>query len=330
MRMTKMLASASAALLLAVFLTSGCGGVPAIVSGTASTPPGTAAQGADDRLEKLMTPKLYQGLLTVRYLNLKNEKPEGDCIVIQSPDGKTMVIDAGIPEVGPQVVDTLTKLGIQKIDIAVNTHPHTDHIGGYDSVFKNIPVDVFYMVDAKASMWASYRNAMSQAQLKKIKTEYVQEGYQFQLGEQVKVEVLNPRKGELPGAIKKFELDEVNNTSMVLKLNFKDTSFLFTGDIHREREMEMIDRLGDKLKADFMDAPHHGISTSSSQSWLSAVSPKVAVISYDQFSNFKQLLHYQKNNIQTYVTGFHGHVLLTSDGKKLNVLTEKDYPEPKK
>ncbi|MFE5321981.1 ComEC/Rec2 family competence protein [Paenibacillus sp. NPDC056579] len=332
MRRTKLLATASAALLLTVWLTSGCGSVPATTpGGTASTPSDHAeGQDASGRLEPMMTPKRYEGLLTVRYLNLKHEKPEGDCIVIQSPDGKTMIIDAGIPEVGPQVVDALTKLGIQKIDIAVNTHPHTDHIGGFDSVFKKVPVDRFYMVDAKASIWASYRNAMSQVQLKNIKTEFLQEGDTFVLGPQVHVQILNPRKGELPGAIKTFELDEVNNASMVLKLTYKDTSFLFTGDIHREREMELIERYGDKLKADFMDAPHHGISTSSSQSWLSAVSPRIAVISYDHFNTFKQLLNYQKNNIQTYVTGFHGQVLLTSDGKKLNVFTEKDYPDFKK
>ncbi|WP_028551288.1 ComEC/Rec2 family competence protein [Paenibacillus sp. UNC451MF] len=325
MEIPRLLTRSVAALWLTVMICSGCSKSQEM---TANPPPKSSVP--VDRLDGLYAASSYKGLLTVRYLDLENKEPSGDCIIIQSPDGKTMVIDAGIPEVGPQVVNALSKLGINKIDIAVNTHPHPDHIGGFDSVFKQIPVDMFYLEDEKPVEWAAYRNTMSVVQSKKIKTAYLQENDQFQLGQQVRVEVLNPRKGELPGAVKKFELDEVNNASMLLKLNYKDTSFLFTGDIHREREVELIERFGDKLKADFMDAPHHGISSSSSQSWLSTVSPKVSVISYNKFNNYKQLLNYQKNHIDTYVTAFHGQVLLTSDGNKLNVLTQKDYPAPKK
>ncbi|TNJ63515.1 MBL fold metallo-hydrolase [Paenibacillus hemerocallicola] len=95
--------------------------------------------------DRIFATKPYRGLLTVRYLDLQHAEASGDSIVVQSPDGKTMLIDAGTPAVGPQVVTYLDRLGIDKIDIAVNTHPHPDHIGGFESVFRAKTVDLFYL-----------------------------------------------------------------------------------------------------------------------------------------------------------------------------------------
>lgn len=170
---------------------------------------------------------------------------------------------------------------------------------------------------------------MAAARAKKIRQEYLEAGTTFRLGQDVSIEVLNPKKGELPGAVNNMEngeLDEVNNASLVLLLTYRNTRFLFTADIHREREVELIEIYGEKLRADFMDAPHHGIGTSSSQSFLRAVSPKVSVISYNKFNNYKQLLTYQKLIDSTYVTALHGNIVVSSDGKQLTVVSEKQYP----
>nr|WP_218099631.1 MBL fold metallo-hydrolase [Paenibacillus allorhizosphaerae] len=315
--------------LVALAMAAGCGSTtPAASAGSSSAgvKPDTAAMSAEKRKQAVFATKPYKDLLTVRYLDLQNSEASGDSIVIQSPDGQTMLVDAGIPAVGPQVVGYLTQLGIDKLDIAVNTHPHPDHIGGFESVFRSKQVDQFYLGNLRPVEWSSYTSALAAANAKQVKQTFLEEGMEFQLGKEVHVKVMNPKKGELPGSIKKFELDEVNNPSIVLLLTYKNTRFLFTGDIHREREVELVEKYGDQLRADFMDAPHHGISTSSSQSFLQTVAPKVSVISYNKFNNFKQLLNYQKNSKSTYVTALHGNVLITSDGKELNVITEKDYP----
>jgi competence protein ComEC len=281
------------------------------------------------RTDEVFATQPYKGLLTIRYLYLPNKEHSGDSIVIQAPDGKTMLIDSGIAAVGPQIVHYLDQLGIGTIDIALNTHPHSDHIGGFASVMRAKKVNLFYLPNFPAAPWLSYADTMNQVRIKQIKLANLEAGDHFQLSQDVQLEVLNPHKGELPDAIKTFELEEVNDRSIVLKMTYKANSFLFTGDIHRDREMELISEYGEKLRADFMDAPHHGFSTSSSPGFLKAVSPKVAVFSENLSINFPQLLKYQQNNIATYATGLHGNILITSDGKKLNVITEKDYP-PKK
>lgn len=308
-----------------VLLSAGCS--PAAVDAPAS---GSAVEENGEAIgEQVLASESDRGQLTVRYLDLEDSEPSGDSIVIRSPDGRTMLIDAGTPAVGPQVVDALDRLGIDKIDIAVNTHPHPDHIGGFASVFRSIPVGTFYAVNLKPASWSSYVNAMAAARAKGIAPVYAEAGTTFRLGDEVRVEVLNPRKGELPGAVKQEsdgELAEVNNASMVLLMTYRNTRFLFTGDIHREREMELVEEYGERIRADFMDAPHHGISTSSSGRFLEAVSPETAVISYHNFKNFGQLLAYRKRIPNNYVTGLHGSVLIVSDGEQLSVLTEKAYP----
>ena len=245
-----------------------------------------------------------------------------------------MLIDAGIPDVGPQVLQYLQKMDIRSLDIVVNTHPHPDHIGGLASVFRNVSVGKFYMIDMPMWSWSSYAGTMSAAKSKNIVPEYLEEGASFQLGRDVRIEVLNPWKGELPDAMKNSassgsdaELGDVNNRSLVLLMTYKNTRFLFTGDIHLEREAELVDKYGERLRADFMDAPHHGISTSSSQKFLNAVSPKVAVISRNIFENYPQLLKYMRSGIDTYVTAQVGSIAITSDGKKLAVVAERAKPQ---
>ncbi|CAG7619441.1 hypothetical protein PAESOLCIP111_02213 [Paenibacillus solanacearum] len=313
--------------LVLLALAAGCGSAaPASSASSGSGSPDKAAMSAEQRKQAVFATAPYKGLLTVRYLDLQNSEASGDSIVIQSPDGQTMLIDAGIPAVGLQVVSYLTQMGVEKLDIAVNTHPHPDHIGGFESVFRSKQVDQFYLLNLRPVEWSSYTSAIAAANAKKVKQTFLEAGMEFQLGKDVHIKVLNPQKGELPGSIRKFELDEVNNPSIVLLMTYKNTRFLFTGDIHREREVELVEKYGDQLRADFMDAPHHGITTSSSQSFLQTVAPKVSVISYNKFSNFKQLLNYQKNSKSAYVTALHGNLLITSDGKELHVITEKDYP----
>ena len=326
--------SIRAAALALMLAASGCG--ESAQSPEASTGAVVPAQAnaVDARTGNVFDPALAKGKLAVVYLDLKSSGQSGDCIVIRSPDGKTMMIDAGIPEVGPQVLQYLQQMEIRSLDIVVNTHPHPDHIGGLASVLRNVNVGKFYMINMPMQSWSAYASAMSAAKAKNIVPEYLEEGASFQLGKDVRIEALSPWKGELPDAMKNSassgsdaELGDVNNRSLVLLLTYKDTRFLFTADIHLDREVELVDKYGERLRADFMDAPHHGISTSSSQKFLNAVSPKVAVINRNIFDNYAQLLKYMRSGIDTYVTAQVGSIAITSDGKKLAVVTEREKPQ---
>lgn len=267
----------------------------------------------------------YKDQLMIRYFDLKSSTEDtGDSILIQTPDGKTMLIDAGIPEVGPQVVQYLDQLGVQKIDYAVNTHPHADHIGGFATLLASKEISTMIMEKLPYDS-NSYRKSVQALQNKKVKVEYLEDGATFQLGSDVRVEVLNPPQGALPDAVKTFSFAEVNNHAMVLKVTYKEKTFLFTGDIYKDREYKLVDSHGQALDADMMHVPHHGNITSSSPAFIKAVSPQVAVISSNKLMSSDIVKRYEKNKVKVYVTGLQGNILITSDGKQMNVITEKDW-----
>ncbi|MEK3719371.1 ComEC/Rec2 family competence protein [Paenibacillus sp. FSL H8-0034] len=115
-------------------------------------------------------------------------------------------------------------------------------------------------------------------------------------------------------------------------MTYGDRTFLFTADIYKHREVELTDSSWkDKLKSDMMDIPHHGSeSTSSSEVFLNAVSPQIVIMSQNNFQspNLKERL--EKKGAEVYSTGLHGNILLKSDGKMIEVTTEKDWKPPKR
>jgi competence protein ComEC len=279
------------------------------------------------RTDQVFDKEKYKNQLTIRYFYLEGPEMTGDSILIQSPDGKSMLIDSGLPGVGAQVVSYLDKLGVAKLDIALNTHPHTDHIGGFATVAQKKEIGVFYMENLPYPSSASYRNAIAALDAKQVPKEILEEGSTFKLGEEVSFEVLSPPKGELPGAIKTFSAPELNDYSMVLRMTFRGQSYLITGDIYKHREMELVgSALAEKLDADSLHVPHHGSeSTSSSELFMQAVTPKYAVMSQNLFQSPNLMERYQKKGAQVFSTGLHGNVLLILDGKDIRTITEKDW-----
>ncbi|WP_284644218.1 ComEC/Rec2 family competence protein [Paenibacillus silviterrae] len=278
------------------------------------------------RTKEVFDQAKYKDRLTIRYFHMPNkEVATGDSILIITPDGKTMLIDAGIPEAGSQIVQYLDQLGIQTLDIAFNTHPHSDHIGGYASILAKKEAKAFYSENLPYTSSSAYRNAMAQVEKKQIPHRTLEEGDTFELGEHVKFEVFSPAKGTLPDAVKTFDTSVLNANSLVIKMTYKNSSFLFPADIYKDKELELVELKGKSLDSDMVHAPHHGNATSSSPSFVETVSPQVAVLSSNIFNNLQILQRYERNNAKVYSTGLHGNILIASDGSKLDVVTEKDW-----
>lgn len=304
---------------------------PEVQAVQAPVPVPSAAPAEKLRTGEVFDASKYKGMLTVRYLYLDGDVLMGDSILIQSPDGKTMLIDAGVNDAGEQVVGYLNKLGIDTIDIALNTHPHSDHIGGFATVVRSKDIKAFYMENFPYTNSSYYRRTMEAVQAKQIPVTFLEEGSKFQLGSEVSIEVLSPPKGALPDAIKSYSAAEINDFSMVFKLTYKDASYLFTADIYKHREVELVGSAAAEplLKSVMMHAPHHGNeSTSSSDIFLTTVSPSIAVLSQNLFVSPNLMERYQKKGITAYSTGMHGNVLITSDGKTMNVITEREGKRP--
>lgn len=277
------------------------------------------------RTKEVFDTQKYKGMLQIRYFHLKDPKvATGDSYLITTPDGKNMLMDAGIAEAGKQVVKYLDDLGIKELDIAYNTHPHADHLGGYAEVLRAKDAKAYYRQSHDYTASSQYRNTISQVTRKNIPQKVLKAGDTFELGNEVKFEVLSPNESELNSVIKNNEASTINFYSLVLKMTYKDNSFLFPGDIYKDREAQLVEQYGNKLDVDFVHAPHHGHATSSSPTWVDALTPKVTILSNNIFSSLDVLKRYEKKGADVYSTGLNGNILITSDGKNLKVITEKD------
>jgi beta-lactamase superfamily II metal-dependent hydrolase len=322
-----------ALVVLSLIITAACTNIDTTSQGAAA--PAADAGSKDEaakpqlRTDEVFDKVKYKDDLTIHYFHLDGDTAMGDSVLIQTPEGHTMLIDAGVAEAGSQIVKYLTKLGIDTIDVAVNTHPHADHIGGFAMVASTKTIKQVYMENLPYPNSKSYTNAMAAFKRKNVPIKFVERGDSFTVGDELKIDVLNPPKGELPGAVKSFEASELNYYSLVLKMTYKDQTFLFNGDIYKNREGELVELFGKKLDSDFMSAPHHGNDTSSSAEYIHAVSPQVAVACNNIFSKLTVMQRYDRSKVKFYSTGLQGNVLIVADGKSLmKVVTEKDWNAP--
>ncbi|GAE37264.1 ComEC/Rec2 family competence protein [Halalkalibacter akibai] len=267
----------------------------------------------------------YTGKLQVRYFNLEADKKSGDAILIISPDGKTMLIDSGKIETGRALDHYLDQLGIDRIDYAIATHPHHDHIGGYQTILRTKTVANLFMPNLPHTTEA-YASFLKIVEEKKIEPNYIKSGDSFFLGDDVKVEVLSPSEEALDQARKEKRLSttDINNLSLVMKLTYQDNTFLFTGDIYKKQEKRLV-HLQKDLAADVLDAPHHGDDTSSHQKFIQAVQPKYTLISANILQSQKVYQRYIESGSEVFATSIHGNILLVSDGTNIEIIPELDY-----
>ncbi len=254
------------------------------------------------------TVKSEDGLLKVHFIDVG----QGDSIFIESPGGRTMLIDAGVPEMGKKVVDYIKSLGVTKIDILVGTHPHEDHIGGMDRVIESFEIGKFYMPKVTTNT-RTFEYVLNAAKNKGLKIDVAKAGVTLDLGHSVSAEMIAPNSSKY---------DDLNEYSAVIKLAYKSTSFLFTGDAGAESEKEMIER-GYDLKSDVLKVGHHGSSTSTTASFLDDVSPKYAVISCGKGNDYghphsSTLKKLRNRNIPVYRTDECGTIIASSDGQNIS------------
>lgn len=269
-----------------------------------------------DRYAEIFDPAHNPGRLTVRFLQLttRSDDKSGDSTILISPDGLVMVIDAGNPTTYPDVDRALKTLGITRIDYLVASHPHVDHVGGFAQLIYNYEIGAVYTSELEypSSHYRNYMKAIADTGTPHI---ILAEGDTFMFGDSVFVEVFHPAPGiEYFDGYPNNSTQFVNNHSLVMKLTYGDSTFLFGGDIYTATERELVDRYGDRLRADVLKVNHHGANTSSTKRYRDAVQPKVAVMMNDGIADLRIYQNFQKLGAQTFVTSIDGAVLVSTEG----------------
>lgn len=255
---------------------------------------------------------------------------QGDSIVIRTPDNKVILIDGG-PFYDPHihgnagrevVIPFLKKIGAEKIDMVVLTHSDADHLGGLLSALKGIPVGTVLdqVIPKFTDLYDEYLDTLDK---KDIKYVAATSGQVLNWGDMVYAQVLWP---EVPVA-KRKNLSNVNLQSIVIKMVYGDVSFLFTGDIEKAAEKELLVYRGG-LKSTFLKSPHHGSKTSSLGSFLREVDPDVVLVSAGVGNKFghpspEVIKRYNKEGCEIYRTDLNGTILVYTNGIECQILTER-------
>jgi competence protein ComEC len=241
---------------------------------------------------------------------------QGDSIFIETPQGHQVLIDGGPGSI------VLEKLGEEMpywdrdIDLIILTHPEHDHIFGLIEVLKNYEVENVLWTGIKRNT-QEYGEWIECLEKEGAEIIIAEKGQKIIMGD-VYFEIVHPFEN-LEGQ----EIKSVNNSSVVGRLIFKDSSFLFTGDIFKSIEKDIIES-GVDIESDVLKVGHHGSKTSSREEFVSAVSPGIAVIQVGENNSYGHPSQETLDTLENYGikilrTDINGDIKIISDGLNYNL-----------
>jgi competence protein ComEC len=249
----------------------------------------------------------------VHYIDVGRPNLVGDSILIETADGKVVLIDGGFQGTG--ALKYLQSHNIDHIDMVVLSHAHDDHSGGLIDVLNTIPVDVLVHngQEIDSPTYQEFKRAMINSG---VKTRIPKVGEKLRFGK-LYFQVLAPRK---------INPNTVNDNSIVLRMEVGKIVFLFTGDAQGLTEQWMMDT-GQPLKADILKIGHHGANTSSTPAFILEVLPEIGIYSVGPgnkygFPEAETLETMDAVNIPIYGTDNYGTIVVTSDGKTFTLETQ--------
>ncbi len=252
---------------------------------------------------------------------------QADATLLITPDEETILIDTGDwRSDGSESIEYLEDRDIDRIDHLVATHGHADHIGGHAAVIEHFEDEgdgVGAAYDSGVAHTSqTYDNYLDAIEEHDVALFEVAEGDELPTDDdEVEATFLNPPEGESG--------TDLHYNSVALSVEFGEFSYLTTGDAEEDAEEQMTDEWSDHLESDVYQAGHHGSSTSSTEAKLDASAPEIAVISSAEGSQYghphdEVLEEFGERDIETYWTGVHGDVVVTTDGATSTVSTEHE------
>jgi len=239
---------------------------------------------------------------------------QGDSIFIKNGT-HMMLVDAGNNDDSVMITQYLQKQGVSRLEYVIGTHPHEDHIGGMDAVIRNFEINRIFLPRVTHDT-ETYKDVLRAMLSESIGVTIPEPGKTYKLGD-ASFTILAPVS---------TNYKELNNYSIVIKLNFGGTSYLLTGDAEELSEQEML-AMDFDVSADVLKLGHHGSSSSSSVEFLNAVKPDFAVISVGKDNDYghphmETMLKLRDRNIPVYRTDENGTIISVTDGKNITFNTE--------
>lgn len=237
---------------------------------------------------------------------------QADSILIEQ-NNEYMLIDAGNNEDGPLLVNYFNNLGITSFKYVFGTHAHEDHIGGLDEIIENFTIENFYMPEVITTT-KTFEDVLDALEAKQVAFQTPKINDELTLKDS-KIKVLSILNDD----------EDLNDTSIVLRLKYGTTSFLFTGDASSTIEKNILNK---EIQSDVLKLGHHGSRYSTSKEFLKKVSPTYAIISVGKNNSynhphsevFKRL---NEQNVKIYRTDEQGTIIAESNGTIINFTTIK-------
>ncbi len=244
---------------------------------------------------------------------------QGDAILIESQEA-FVLIDGGDRwnSVGETLVSYLEDQEVSTLDAIFSTHPHADHIGGLPAVMKNFNVQKIYD-SGRVHTTQTYENYLELIYELEIPYATPRRGDEITIGD-LDFLVLHPGEN--------VEEYSINNASIVLRLEYGEVSFLFTGDAEKEAEREMIES-GLPLETTILKVGHHGSRTSTNPFFLEEVSPEVGVVQVGEDNRFGHPHPEVKEGLaeegtEIFRNDLHGNIVIKTDGEEYWVEKETE------
>ncbi|MCL2071030.1 MAG: MBL fold metallo-hydrolase [Oscillospiraceae bacterium] len=217
--------------------------------------------------DKPIVSRAAEGTVQVHFIDVG----QGDCAFVLT-DESAVLIDGGDSQYADTVIQYIRRLGVETLDLIIVSHPHADHMGGMGQIIEAVNPDMLIMSqipDEHVPTTNAFMRMLDAVEAHSVDIDYARAGDIFTFGDAV-FEIIAPEAG--------FGFVGINNSSVVVRLNHGDNSFLFTGDIESEAEDYILES-GADIMADVLKVAHHGSATSSGRGILSAVNGTYAVIS---------------------------------------------------
>lgn len=249
-------------------------------------------------------------LLKVHYLDVG----QGDSIFIELPNNETMLIDAAESYQSENIINYLKNLNYKKIDYVIGTHPHTDHIGGLKDIINTFEIGKIYMPKV-VSTTKTYESLLMAIKDKNLKINTAKAGTSIIDTDALKINILAPNNSTYT---------ELNNYSVVTKITYGTTKFLFMGDAEKLSENE----IKENVTADVIKIGHHGSNTSSSIDFIKKVNAKYGIISVGLNNKYnlpkeETITNWENSGTKIYLTSTNGTIRASSDGTNIKIESEK-------